>query len=349
MQIVSQFNPIAATSGQFDMTVQRGGHVMIANESSANLIITFGNGAQSYVPANDKRLYCVSGQMAQPHTTIKWIQQSKLPQANTINQTTVEAYQPGENVPETYPSPLIRNTSVAGPITATKISLNVPIFTVGPGTTNVIEVFDTPGTNDRYITLDNFPSLSMYTTTNTITPIINVGWILGGPAVNNFSLQNDGSMFLGTNPFGQTQFDTTGNFIQSTGTKIVAQLIDASVVPSGAADLGLHVANANRIVDTVGGVDQFLVGSGGPHLLNGTITLISGSLSRMKFFSGTATTTPTLFTHNLGVIPDLILLTLTGTTTALSMVKYDPATVTSTQVSVISDSSRSFVGLAIKS
>lgn len=348
MQLVSQFNPIAVTSGQFDMTVQRGGHIMIANESSANLIITFGNGAQSYVPANDKRLYCVSGQMAQPHTVVKWVQQSTLPQANTVNQTVIEAYQPGENVPETYPSPLIRNTAVAGPITATKISLNVPIFTVGPGTTNVIEVFDTPGTNDRYITLDNFPSLSMYTTTNTITPIINIGWILGGPPVINFSVQNDGSMFLGTNPFGKTQFDTTGNLIQSTGTKIVAQLIDASVVPSGAADLGFHVANTNNIVNTVGGVDQFKANSGGFVLLNGTVTFLTGSTSRVSKFTGTATTVATAFNHGLGATPDLVLLTLTGTNTSLSMVKYDAASLTSTQVTIVSDSSRTFVGWAIK-
>lgn len=82
--------------------------------------------------------------------------------------------------------------------------------------------------------------------------------------------------------------------------------------------------------------------------INGTIKFLLGSITRISSFSGTATTVVTAFNHGLGVLPDIILLSLTGTNTSLSMVKYDPATMTSLQVNVISDSSRTFVGLAIK-
>lgn len=123
MDIVTTFNPILKPNGSFDMTVKNGGTLLVINESSANLILSFGNGSTTYVPANDRRMYTISGQMAQPHTNVTWSQQSTLPNQNITNQTVVEVYQPGEDVNETYPSPLVRNTSVAGIINAT--SLNV--------------------------------------------------------------------------------------------------------------------------------------------------------------------------------------------------------------------------------
>lgn len=139
MNLTQSFNPVTTTSGSFNVVVQDGGHAVVINESSANIIIKFGNLSQSYVPANDRRLYSFSGLMSQPNTVVTWQQHSLLPQTNSVNQCLIEFYDPGENVPETYPSPLVRNAAAAGPVVAT--SIEVSAAPTSPGT-DVITVTD---------------------------------------------------------------------------------------------------------------------------------------------------------------------------------------------------------------
>lgn len=112
MQVVQIFNPNLGMTGTFTASTQVGSKMLIINESNVNLSLTFPNGATSYVPANDRRLYCLTGAMAQPHSVYTWTSQSFLTNANSINQVVVETYDPGEALNESYPSPLIRQTNL---------------------------------------------------------------------------------------------------------------------------------------------------------------------------------------------------------------------------------------------
>lgn len=151
------------------------------------------------------------------------------------------------------------------------------------------------------------------------------------------SISADGTGFM-ANPWHFTNSVTVDG-------QITANQINAEA----GNDFGVTVPAGQKIVNSVIGTGPVWdIKSTGPVLLAGSLSFLVGSISRVSMFSGTATTVVTAFNHNLGVAPDMILLTLTGTNTSLSMVKYDPASLTSTQVNVISDSSRSFVGLAIK-
>lgn len=146
MNLTQSFNPVTTTSGSFNVVVQDGGHAVVINESSANIIIKFGNLSQSYVPANDRRLYSFSGLMSQPNTVVTWQQHSLLPQTNSVNQCLIEFYDPGENVPETYPSPLVRNAQAAGPVVASSISISqpgnqpIPVITVTDSNTGLATI-----------------------------------------------------------------------------------------------------------------------------------------------------------------------------------------------------------------
>jgi hypothetical protein len=83
--------------------------------------------------------------------------------------------------------------------------------------------------------------------------------------------------------------------------------------------------------------------------VGGTLNLGTGSLTKIASFSGVAGTSPTFFNHNLGVVPDLVLLTVAGATSGAYVVVYDPGTMTTSQVKITAGSGGlNFVGLAIK-
>lgn len=100
--------------------------------------------------------------------------------------------------------------------------------------------------------------------------------------------------------------------------------------------------------DTGGNVN-FTASPGGDVSMVGDLSFIVGSLSRVSKFTGSfASATTTTFAHGLGVIPDIILITITGSTTTQQMVKYNSATMTTTNADLTSDAACSFVALAIK-
>lgn len=111
---------------------------------------------------------------------------------------------------------------------------------------------------------------------------------------------------------------------------------------------GIHNTAGNGVGLGGEGTLDATVDVNGITLLSGSLIFLLGSISRISKFSGTAASTGTTVNHGLGVVPDIILLSLTGTSSALSMVKYDDTTMTTTTVKITSDSSRTFVGLAIK-
>jgi hypothetical protein len=114
-------------------------------------------------------------------------------------------------------------------------------------------------------------------------------------------------------------------------------------------NLNIVAGGNNRIsLKTSGGTEIARVNASGLSLISGTFALLTGSLARISSFSGTATTTSTNFNHNLGAVPDIIMLTLTIVSSTAHMITYDPTSLTSTQVKVQSDGTNTFAGLAIK-
>jgi len=82
-----------------------------------------------------------------------------------------------------------------------------------------------------------------------------------------------------------------------------------------------------------------------------SVTFTAGKISRVKAFGPyTVTTAPTLFNHNLGAVPDLILLQIVGTSTAAFSAEYDDSTLTSIQAKLTSNSASGVTvrGLAFK-
>ncbi len=118
----------------------------------------------------------------------------------------------------------------------------------------------------------------------------------------------------------------------------------------GSNVLNIQAGGADQIrLKLSGGSEMARIDSSGLDLRAGTFSLLTGSISRISAFSGTASVTATLFNHGLGAVPDIVLLQLTINSTTAHMVSYfNDASLTSTQVKIISDGTNSFVGLAIK-
>lgn len=276
MNIIKIFDPTTPTvNNPFDYTVQDGGNLVVINESSSNMIFTFGNGATTYIPANDRRAYELHGQMAQPHTRVTWSVESTLPNVNTVNKVVVETYDVGEKMPEVYPAPLFRQTQATGNITAQQL-----INLLGGHFNFILGSGD--GTNMDFVG-DIAGKLTLGDQVGNNAGII----VLQGPDAVSETLMQPGNI--------TTTAASNADFVQTSEVK-----------------------------------------------------LTHGTLARISMFSGSAPNVSTPFNHGLGAVPDMVLLTLTGTNNTASMVKYDASSLTSTQVSIVSDSSRAFVGLAIK-
>ena len=354
------FDPTAANNGTFTWGGGEGTNLVVINESFQNLFFKFAGGQISYVPANDRRRYSLIGEMAQAQNQVRWFVQSSIKNQNTINQVVVEVYAPGEEVPESYPAPVIRQSNVAGNITATSLSLIQPEWVSGPDV-NVISVTD-PNTLLVYASLNTHPSLHMMT--NTLSPAVAL-WDGGVNGAFNTQITNQGQFIAGSlgnfqghlvvnnnvtgNPNGD-QFFVDGITMTVPG-QINANLIRA-IVPNNNSgqDLGLHTEAGFRIVSTIEGTgDVFAVSAAGPTLLLGTLNLLVGSLSKIAAFGPySVTTTAAFFNHNLGVIPDAIILTHSVASSVAFDPSYDHASMTATQVKLQSVATGTLRGLAIK-
>ena len=138
-------------------------------------------------------------------------------------------------------------------------------------------------------------------------------------------------------------------------------LLVLRVLFSGYSKTGPFVNNANPAINATffNAVENFLVtlnsastdsnlSSSGGNLSMKTANLTTGSLTRSSKFSGTATTTPTFFSHGLGAVPDIVMLCLNGTSNSPHSVWCDYSSLTSTQAKITADGSNPFVGWAIK-
>lgn len=126
-----------------------GTNLIVFNESYQNLYIKFSGGQISYVPANDRRQYTLEGEMAQAQPQATFTIQSQINNKNTVNQVVVESYAPGEEVPETYPSPLIRQANIAGTIIAQLVELfsgnNMAVLQAGQSLSDISVAIDSGG------------------------------------------------------------------------------------------------------------------------------------------------------------------------------------------------------------
>src|SRR5712691_9167779 len=116
MNILTNFDPSASTSGTFNMkfTGTRG-KILVFNESNINLKLVFANSWTTYVPAWMAVQYCMNG-LSSPIVT--WSQFSVLSAASApISQVVVEGFDPDEIVPGVYPAALVRQTNIGNPVT----------------------------------------------------------------------------------------------------------------------------------------------------------------------------------------------------------------------------------------
>lgn len=151
------------------------------------------------------------------------------------------------------------------------------------------------------------------------------------------SITNNGSITLGnvTNP-GQIFIN---GIIANWSVDTNGAMTSRSVIAPGTS--GIHLLDNTLI-------ERFRIDSTGATLVAGSLFLLTGSLSYVSIFNGTATTTPTLFSHGLGAIPDIVIIQRTGTNSAVETFGYDPATMTNLQVKIVSNGTFTFTAIAIK-
>jgi hypothetical protein len=110
MRIVAIFdptNPAAAFATSFNTAfANKTGRIVVHNESNLNIKLGW-NSFTTYCPAWTSMLYCIQA----PTTAVAWSVISTITAVNVpISQVLVEAYDPGEVIVGTYPSPISRMT-----------------------------------------------------------------------------------------------------------------------------------------------------------------------------------------------------------------------------------------------
>lgn len=114
MELAAVFNPVTANNGTFNATtLQTGSKMIVINKSYVDLVITFPNGDNRDVLANDRREFGFQDSSTIGNGQFKWEQQNiDYPQTvlQLQNVVRVEVYGPTESLAESYPSPITRET-----------------------------------------------------------------------------------------------------------------------------------------------------------------------------------------------------------------------------------------------
>ena len=110
MNVVAQFDPSTLQNDTFTVPYSAvNGKMVVYNESSISLQISFQDGSNAYVPAWTAMLYPVPPGSA----VISWLQHTVLNASSPpVSLVLVEIYAQGEFLPGTFPLPLIRQTNV---------------------------------------------------------------------------------------------------------------------------------------------------------------------------------------------------------------------------------------------
>jgi len=199
MQIVKIFDPSATTSGSFNLVLPGNrGKMLIYNESSFNLQLTFANNDTTYIPAWWADLYHLKDM---PSPTVNWSQQSQLASNGPpISQVVVVTYEENEKVSGTYPAALTRQTNIGNAVN-----------TVGGGSSFIQNDANTAGTSIIESTVS-------------------------GDSGSAVSLTNDGLLTIGTAAHpGRVSFDHAKITSDGIGNLTVLDLLASIISPTPSA------------------------------------------------------------------------------------------------------------------
>ena len=160
MQIVTTFNPTNASSGSFTFAQSAAnGKMVVYNESSIGIRLTFQNGYSSYVPAWVAQIYCGDFGGA----TVTWSQEVILDSASSpLAIVVIEAYSSQEHVLNMYPFGLPRQTNIGNSLVTGVATLNND---GNPANTQFIEA-TVAGDSASAVSLTNNGILLLGTTAN---------------------------------------------------------------------------------------------------------------------------------------------------------------------------------------
>lgn len=118
---------------------------------------------------------------------------------------------------------------------------------------------------------------------------------------------------------------------------------------NGTTPLSAQNMNNFRSFCLAGWFDSLITSNGSGALTTVQALFSLGSLTRWSKFTATVTTTPTFFNHGLGALPDLVFITLNGTSATAHSCFVDYTSFSTTQVKLTCDGAGlPIVGLAIK-
>lgn len=346
---IQPFDPAATPNGgKIALSASDpGARILFYNESDNNINLDFLNGNRDMLHAWEARYWTLDGNQDE----IDWTIDSTLNVDSTpISRITGTLYGANEELPGTYPVQLIRQTHVGNPLTVgqttavvntgnnagTAVALGQPIN--DPFNATVLY------NNGHLVLGDNHYSgeidiLTTNTQQLTLTSLV-------------ISMTTSGAFLFNVDQSGN--ITAVGSIVAGTkGALHIGQLAAGDTIDvSPAGDLFLKSISSsqpNISFQPQSGTTVFHVATTGPVLDAGsTFTLLTGSISRISKFTASVTTTPTLFNHGLGAVPDIVLLSINGTSSTAASVQYDTATLSSTQVKLTGSAALSVTGLAIK-
>lgn len=278
--------------------------MVVYNESSISIQLQW-SGFTTYCPAWTAMLYCVGS----PNALIEWSQLYILPVAgggSPLSVVVVETFNDNEPILGTYPAPLVRQASISN-------NLNI-------------------GTSVSSLQNDNNASN---------TQIVEA--TVAGQGSSSVDMRNQGLLTLGNGSLpGQlaliSQAPNSGAYSDVIDLGNGAQI---GVFGSAGVDMQLDTSATGNLVSKAGGVQQWHSNAGGFTLDNGSLFLLAGSLSRLKYTHiASVTTTAAFVNHGLGAVPDFcILIANDGTlSSGLFQAYYESSSMTSTQVKLQSNS-----------
>lgn len=346
---IQSFDPSATpTGGKIPLNASDpGAKILFYNESDNNIVLDFLNGNKDTLHAWEARWWLLDGNTDE----IDWTIDSTLTgSGQPISKMMGTLYGPNEELPGTYPVQLIRQTNVGNPLT---IGQTTSLVNTGNNAGTSIIIAQPTGDSQ-------FP-----------VQMFNSGGLILGDSVNHgeidlFATNGQELVLTGLTlamSHGPSQF-----FVVDSGGNITAV---GSIVNGGKGQLQIGQVAAGDTIGTdpagdlflksiasvspnisfqpVSGTTSFHVATTGPVLdANTTLTLLTGSISRISKFTANVSTTPTLFNHGLGAVPDIVLLSINGTSSTAASVQYDTATLSNTQVKLTGSAALSVTGLAIK-
>ncbi len=148
MKITARFDPTSANSGSFLATAN--GKFVAINDSNVNLDLAFANGFSDTLLAGARRRWGAQ----QPNAYVGGTAQSGLGgSAPNVSQVTIVTYTLSEPIPETYPSPVVRQTNIGNSVPLATAATSIANTGNAPAT-NVVTIQPSDAASPT-ITIDN--------------------------------------------------------------------------------------------------------------------------------------------------------------------------------------------------